>query len=75
LYLAQGDKIGSVDRLGVEFPLQGREVCLGVPARYVFNPLFSDLDYSMLRSGVLFVILDGDMIVGRGRVISVTSAA
>lgn len=71
LDLAQSDEIRSVDRLGVEFPLQEREVRPGVPARYVFNPLFSDLDYSMLRSGVLFVILEGDIVVGRGRVISV----
>jgi hypothetical protein len=68
---ARGDEIRTAHRLGVEFPLQAREVRLGVPARYVFNPLFSDLDYSMLRSDVLFVVLEGDTVVGRGRVISV----
>lgn len=58
--------------MGVEFPLQARDVQLCVAASYVFHPLFPGVDYSSLQVGILFVILEGDTVVGRGRVISVS---
>jgi len=69
---AAGGRIRPENRLGVEFPHQAQEVRLGSSATYIFMPLFPHVDYSALRPGVRFVVLEGDTVVGRGVVISVS---
>ena len=58
----------SEDRLAVQFPQQAVDVEPGKPVDVQFEPLFPTVDYSALKPGVTFVVLEGPNVVARGRV-------
>ena len=67
-------RVAKGSRLGVEFRQQAQEVMPGNPARFIFVPLFPGVDYSVLQPDIDFEILEGDLVVGQGRVMSISKA-
>ena len=68
---ARAEHVPSSERLGVEFLRQCENLEPGVPTVLRFEPLYSGIDYSGLKPGVRFRILEGPLLVGDGQVIRV----
>jgi translation elongation factor EF-Tu-like GTPase len=62
------EHVARPERLGVEFPRQGENLETGVPTILRFELLYSGVDYSALKPGVRFRILEGPKLVGTGTV-------
>jgi hypothetical protein len=63
--------VPSSERLGSQFPRQGKDLQAGVPTLLRFEALYSDVDYSGLRPGARFRILEGPLLVGTGRIVRI----
>lgn len=67
--------VSSMERLGVEFPRQCEDLKAGEPTVLHFQPLYEGIDYSGLKPGARFRILEGPRVVGEGQVTRILSAS
>jgi hypothetical protein len=65
------ERVPSSERLGIEFPRQCEHLTPSVPTVLQFQALFDGVDYSGLKAGAHFRILEGPLFVGSGHVIRV----
>jgi len=68
------EHLSSAERLGVEFPRQCEDLKAGEPTVLQFQPLYEGIDYSGLKPGARFRILEGPHLVGVGQVTRILSA-
>jgi len=66
--------LSNTERLGVEFPLQCGDFRPGVPVILRFQPLYEGIDYSGLKPGARFGLLEGPRLVAIGHVTRVLLA-